>query len=146
MGSNVFESFEFITCILNFSNSTLWQNWMNSFIISEHRVEVWYIKSILRQLWFEFRNNLFIEKCFLIYAGIPRMAKNFIYTSLWSKSIFWVLHEALADEIFTLVWHCNSMLLSIWEEYWLCLDQIVHFLVIWASCVERWESDDHFVS
>jgi hypothetical protein len=37
------------------------------------------------------------------------------------------------------------VLLSIWEEHWLSLNQIVHFLVIRATCVKWWETDNHFV-
>ena len=145
MESDVFETLEFVTCVLNFSHSALWQNWMNGLVICEHWIEIGYIKWILGQLWFELRYDCLVDKGLLAYTCVPWMIKDFIDTSVRSKSIFWILHKALADEIFALFWHGDSMLLGIWEEYWLSLDQIVHFLVIWASGVKWWETDDHFV-
>jgi hypothetical protein len=75
---------------------------MNGLVICEHGIEVGDIKSILGQLWFEFRINGLFHKGLLAYASVPWMTKDFIETTDRSKSVFWVLHEALADEIFAL--------------------------------------------
>lgn len=37
------------------------------------------------------------------------------------------------------------MLLSVWEKYRFRFDEVVHFLIIVTSCIEWWESNNHFI-
>lgn len=74
------------------------------------------------------------------------MAGDFIEAIDRSESVFWILLQALPNEVFAVVRHRDTVLLGIWEEYWLRLDQVVHFLVVWRTCVEWRETNDHFVS
>ena len=41
--------------------------------------------------------------------------------------------------------HLDAMLLGVREKYRLRFDQVVHFLVIVAASVERWESNNHLI-
>lgn len=73
------------------------------------------------------------------------MTKDFLNAGLGTNSLRRSFVKTFVNEIFAGITHGDSMLLGIWEEDWLRLDELVHLIVIRISCVEWRESYDHFV-
>lgn len=62
-----------------------------------------------------------------------------------ADSLARVLLQALVDKVFAVFGHGNTVLLCIWEEHGLCLDQLVHFIVVWLPRVERRKANNHLI-
>jgi len=122
-----------------------WKNWMSSFIRCKHFVEVGNIKKIFWKFWLKLWSNFFCLESINIDIIKPWMSKNFFNIILGTKSILRFFGQTFAYEIFTLFRHSNTMLLGIWEEDWFGLYQIIHLLIICASSIKWWETNDHFI-
>ena len=103
---------------------------MSSFVRGEHFVEIGDIEDVFGQLRFEVWDDRLAVQGVKVDVSEPRMSKYFFNVSFVSQSIIWFFGQALRDKVFALIRHGDTMLFGVWEEDWLSLDEVVHFLVI----------------
>lgn len=118
---------------------------MDSLITGKLLIKVRHIEKILTELGLKLWRNGLLKKLLRLNVAEPRMTQNLLHISRGSKSVLWRLGKALSYKIFAVFCHGDSMLLSIREEHWLCLDKVIHLLIVWRPSVEWWETNDHLV-